>query len=79
MPHWNGVTGCEVPEADPGKRLSSSWNSWGEERLRTAVTFTLTPKDRGILLRQEQSGFRTEDESYYRGADLRLAEVLERT
>lgn len=71
MPHWNGVVDCEVLVVEPEKRLSYSWNSSGEEagRLQTVVTFTLTPTASGVLVRMEQSGFRVQDESNYRGAE----------
>src|SRR5260370_41609679 len=36
--------------------------------LRTVVTWTLTPTKGGVLLRMEQSGFRPEEESNYKGA-----------
>jgi uncharacterized protein YndB with AHSA1/START domain len=71
MPHWNGVTDCEVLAVEPGKRLSYSWNASGEEAatgLKTVVTWTLTPTSGGVLVRMEQSGFRPEDETGYRGA-----------
>ena len=31
MPHWNGVTDCEVLVVEPSKRLSYSWNASGDE------------------------------------------------
>jgi uncharacterized protein YndB with AHSA1/START domain len=70
MPHWNGVTDCEVLAVEPYERLSYSWNSSGDEagRLMTVVTWTLTPAKGGTLVRMEQSGFRPEDEGNYRGA-----------
>ncbi len=71
MPHWNGVTDCEVLAVERYKRLSYSWNSSGEEaakRLKTVVTWTLTPTKGGVLVRMEQSGFRLEEEANYQGA-----------
>ena len=71
MPHWNGVTDCEILAVEPYKRLSYSWNSSGEEaakRLKTVVTWTLTPTKGGVLVRMEQSGFRPEEEANYEGA-----------
>jgi uncharacterized protein YndB with AHSA1/START domain len=70
MPHWNGVTDCQVLAVEPYERLSYRWNSSGEEagRLTTVVTWTLTPADGGTLVRMEQSGFRPEDERNYQGA-----------
>ncbi len=72
MPHWNGVVDCEVLVVEPNSRLAYSWNASGEEAasgLRTIVTWTLTPTRSGVLVRMEQSGFRPEDESNYRGAN----------
>lgn len=71
MPHWNGVTDCEVIVVEQYKRLSCSWNSSGAEAangLKTVVTWTLTPTRTGVLLRMEQAGFRGDQEANYRGA-----------
>jgi uncharacterized protein YndB with AHSA1/START domain len=71
MPHWNGVTDCEVLAVEPCQRLSYSWNASGDEAaggLKTIVTWTLTPTKGGVLLRMEQSGFRPEDKRNYQGA-----------
>jgi uncharacterized protein YndB with AHSA1/START domain len=84
MPHWNGVTDCEVLVVEPCKRLSYTWNASGEEAaggLKTIVTWTLTPTKGGVLLRMEQSGFRPEDDSAYHGASYgwqRFIDGLER-
>lgn len=72
MPHWNGVTDCEVLELEANARLSYSWNASGSEApngLKTIVTWTLTPTKSGTLLRMEQSGFRAEDDRNYQGAN----------
>jgi uncharacterized protein YndB with AHSA1/START domain len=71
VPHWNGVTDCEVLIVEPNKRLSYSWNASGEEAatgLKTVVTWTLTPTKAGTHVRMEQSGFRPEEERNYQGA-----------
>lgn len=72
MPHWNGVTDCEVLIVEPNRRLSYTWNASGAEAaggLKTVVTWTLTPATGGTLLRLEQSGFRAaEDARNYQGA-----------
>jgi uncharacterized protein YndB with AHSA1/START domain len=71
IPHWNGVTDCQVLVVEPNRRLSYSWNASGEEAakgLKTVVTWTLTPTKGGVLVRMEQSGFRPEEEANYRGA-----------
>jgi uncharacterized protein YndB with AHSA1/START domain len=70
--HWNGVTDCEVLEIEPHKLLSYTWNSSGEEAangLKTVVTFTLTPVANGVLLRMEQSGFRSDQQANHQGAN----------
>jgi uncharacterized protein YndB with AHSA1/START domain len=84
MPHWNGVTDCEVLAVEPHERLSYSWDASGEEAangLKTVVTWTLTPTEGGTHLRMEQSGFRLQDENNYQGAVYgwqRLVDGLER-
>src|SRR5437016_10861413 len=72
MPHWNGVTDCEVLAVVPQSRLSYSWNASGDEAasgLKTVVTWMLTPTQGGVLVRMEQSGFRPEDDANYQGAN----------
>jgi uncharacterized protein YndB with AHSA1/START domain len=71
MAHWNGVTDCEVLVVEPNRRLSYRWHSSGDEAatgLKTVVAWTLTPTNGGTLLRMEQSGFRSGQESNYQGA-----------
>jgi len=71
MPHWNGITDCEVLNIEPGKKLSYSWNSSGAEAadgLKTTVVWTLTETKAGTLVRMEQSGFRPDQENNYQGA-----------
>ncbi|MGH6860067.1 MAG: SRPBCC family protein [Phyllobacterium sp.] len=71
MPHWNGVTDCEVLAVEPQRQLSYSWNASGAEAaggIRTIVTWTLTPAAGGTHLRMEQSGFRPGEEGNYQGA-----------
>jgi uncharacterized protein YndB with AHSA1/START domain len=71
MPHWNGVTDCEVLAVEPNRRLAYTWNASGDEAtngLKTTVTWTLTPTAGGTHVRMEQSGFRPQDTSNYQGA-----------
>lgn len=71
MPHWNGITDCEVLIVEPNRRLSYTWNASGEEAargLKTVVTWTLIPTKTGVLVRMEQSGFRPGEERNYQGA-----------
>jgi uncharacterized protein YndB with AHSA1/START domain len=66
------VTDCEVLIVEPYKRLSYSWNASGDEaanRLKTVVTWTLTPTKGGTHVRMDQSGLRPEDERFYQGAN----------
>ena len=84
MPHWNGVTDCEVLEVAPEERLAYTWNASGEEArggLKTVVTWTLTPISGGTHLRMEQAGFRPADQRNLEGAGYgwqRFLEGLER-
>jgi len=60
-----GAVDCRVETVEPNRSLSYSWDT---KDLRSTVTWTLTPTDTGTLLRMEQEGFRSEQKSYYRGA-----------
>jgi uncharacterized protein YndB with AHSA1/START domain len=66
MPNWNGVVESEVLAVEANHRLSYRWNSMG---LETVVTWTLTPSAVGTLVRMEQTGFRSEDDANYKGAN----------
>lgn len=71
MPHWNGITDCEVLAVEPHHRLSYSWNASGDEAatgVKTVVTWTLVPVTGGTQLRMEQSGFRPDQKANYQGA-----------
>lgn len=61
---WGSVDG-QVQSVVPNKKLTYTWNT---KDLRSVVTWTLTPTSGGTLLRMEQSGFRSDQEPYYRGA-----------
>lgn len=66
VPHWNGVSDCEVLEVAPTERLAYTWNASGEEAaggLKSVVSWTLTPTAEGTQLRMEQSGFRPEEDA----------------
>ena len=83
MPQWNGVTDCEVLVVEPWRRLAYSWADSGAEAaggMKTVVTWTLTPRPGGTLVRMEQSGFRLQDEPFFKGAShgwKRMVEGLE--
>ncbi len=61
---WGGVE-CQVQAVEPNKTLSYTWDT---KDLESVVTWTLTPTGRGTHLRMEQTGFRADQQSYYRGA-----------
>jgi uncharacterized protein YndB with AHSA1/START domain len=63
--NWNGVIDCEVLVVEPNKKLSYSWGSMG---LGSVVVWTLTPTNKGTLVRMEQSGFGPDQEANYKGA-----------
>jgi len=65
MPNWNGVIDCEVLVVEPNSRLSYSWGSLG---LKSVVAWTLTPTKGGTHVRMEQSGFRSDEDAYSKGA-----------
>jgi uncharacterized protein YndB with AHSA1/START domain len=61
---WGAVDG-QVLAVEPNKTLSYSWAAYG---LESVVTWTLTPMGTGTYLRMEQSGFRSDQEQAYQGA-----------
>lgn len=61
---WGGVE-CEVRTIEPDKTLAYSWNT---KDLESVVTWTLVPSGAGTLLRMVQTGFRPDQQPYYRGA-----------
>ena len=65
VPNWNGVIDCEVVAVEPCKTLSYTWGTLG---LGSVVTFTLTPTDGGTHVRVVQSGFRSDQDANYKGA-----------
>lgn len=81
---WNGVSDCEVLEVEPPVRLAWRQQASGEQKadgLDSVVTWTLTPKEGGTLVRMEQSGFRPKDEMGFKmmsGGWPRIVAGLER-
>ena len=78
-----GTVDCQVQTVEPNKTLSYTWDT---KDLRSVVTWTLTPTSTGTRLRMEQSGFRPDQQPYFRGAKVgwqqffaKLEEVLART
>ncbi len=68
MPGWSGVVNCEVVTVEAPRILAFRWGDGTESAsgLTTLVTWTLTPRGSGTLVRMEQSGFRTEDENAHK-------------
>lgn len=62
--NWGDVEG-EVLSVEPNRMLSYSW---GDQVLKSVVTWTLTPEENGTLVRMEQTGFPTDQPRYYGGA-----------
>ena len=60
-----GLVDCKVLAVEPDKTLSYTWEAFG---LQSTVTWTLTPTSTGTHLRMEQSGFRTDQQQAYQGA-----------
>jgi uncharacterized protein YndB with AHSA1/START domain len=61
---WGSVD-CQVLVVEPNKTLSYTWSAMG---LDSVVTWTLTPTSTGTHLRMEQSGFRSDQQQAYQGA-----------
>lgn len=61
---WGSVD-CRILVIEPNKTLSYTWAAQG---LESVVTWTLTPMDNGTRLRMEQSGFRSDQQQAYQGA-----------
>ena len=60
-----GAVDCRVLVVELNKSLSYTWDAMG---LESVVTWTLTPKGAGTLLRMEQAGFRPDQQQAYQGA-----------
>jgi uncharacterized protein YndB with AHSA1/START domain len=69
---WGTVDG-QVQTVEQNKTLIYTWDT---KDLRSVVTWTLTPTSTGTHLRMEQSGFRPDQQSYYRGAQVGWPQFL---
>jgi uncharacterized protein YndB with AHSA1/START domain len=80
VPGWSGIVNCEVMTVEAPRLLAYRWGDGTESDsgLVTLVTWTLTPRDGGTLVRMEQSGFRAQDEGGYRGMGAGWPGILER-
>lgn len=79
---WGSVE-CEVQTVEPNRTLTYTWDT---KDLKSVVSWTLTPTSTGARLRMEQSGFRPDQQPYFRGAKVGwprffddLEQVLART
>jgi len=66
VPNWNGIIESEVLVIEPMQKLAYTWSALG---LGSVVTFTLTPTDAGTRLRMEHSGFGSDQDAAYKGAN----------
>lgn len=74
--NW-GTVDCRVGTVEQNRTLSYTWDT---KDLKSIVTWTLTPTGAGTRLRMQQSGFRPDQQPYYRGAKAgwpRFIEALE--
>lgn len=62
--NW-GAVDCQVLEIEPERTLAYTW---GDSRLKSVVTWTLTPSGDGTRLSMVQSGFRDDQPRYFQGA-----------
>ena len=62
---WGAVE-CQVQVVEHNRLLSYTWDAMG---LVSLVTWTLAPSANGTHLRMEQSGFRSDQEQAYQGAN----------
>ena len=61
---WGAVR-CKVLTVEPNRTLVYTWET---KDLESVVTWTLTPAGTGTVLRMEQTGFRPDQQPYFRGA-----------
>ena len=76
---WGGVLDCEVLAVEPNRTLSYPRDFANDDpayALKSVVTFTLTPTGAGTHLRMEQTGFRPDQQPYYRGAKVGWPQFL---
>ena len=66
VPNWDGIINSQVLIVEPDKKLSYSWGTMGMESV---VTWTLTPTDAGTHVRMEHSGFGSDQDAAYKGAN----------
>jgi uncharacterized protein YndB with AHSA1/START domain len=64
--NWNGIIESQVHVVEPNKKLSYSWGSLG---LESMVVWTLVATTSGTLVRMEHSGFSSDQDAAYKGAN----------
>ena len=64
--NWNGIIESQVHVVEPNKKLSYSWGSLG---LESVVVWTLVATTSGTLVRMEHSGFSSDQDAAYKGAN----------
>ena len=64
--NWDGVINSEVLVIEPNKKLSYSWGTLG---LESVVMWTLEATSGGTLVRMEHSGFGSDQDAAYKGAN----------
>ena len=78
---WGGVLDCEVLTIEPERTLAYTWNFAHADaafKLKSVVTFTLTPSGTGTHLRVEQVGFRPDQKQAFGGAHAGWKQFLEK-
>jgi uncharacterized protein YndB with AHSA1/START domain len=65
VPNWDGIINGAVLIVEPSKKLSYSWGTMGMESV---VVWTLAATSGGTLVRMEHSGFRSDQDAAYKGA-----------
>lgn len=60
-----GTVECSVRTVEENRKLSYSWNA---KPLESVVTWTLTPTEKGTMLRMEQTGVKADQPMFYGGA-----------
>ena len=66
VPNWDGIIDSKVLVVEPDKKLSYSWGSMG---LQSVVVWTLVATNGGTLVRMEHSGFGSDQDAAYKGAN----------
>jgi uncharacterized protein YndB with AHSA1/START domain len=66
VPNWDGIINSQVLIVEPDKKLSYTWGTMGMESV---VTWTLTPTAAGTHVRMEHSGFGSDQDAAYKGAN----------